>query len=114
MAELHFDMFAYHFELMRRTFIDWNPSMYNGAPIVDIKRPYGNKSTFEDIAEIMGWPVDAQSENPLSTDTLRRCKEIHESMATAIQIVLCTNSFETGRYVKINPFKDTSWKLDKL
>jgi hypothetical protein len=41
-----------HLKLLRRTNVGWEDGEF-GAPSIDCKRPYGNSSVYNDIAEIL-------------------------------------------------------------
>lgn len=89
-----------HIALIQRMNILWNGRDENGAPMVDLKRPYGNSDVISDIAEIIVikkietdggdeyWPVG----------TSDRCNKLHIECGTALKICLYLKSFELGVY----------------
>lgn len=83
-----------HLKLLRRMNVGWQDAEY-GAPEIDPKRPYGNSDVELDIAEILGWEVD---EDGLSEFQSNSARELHEEMATALQVVLFTGKFKSGVY----------------
>ena len=46
-----------HVTLLKNLEIGWNDDAYEGAPEVDLKRPYGNSDVWMDIAEILEWDL---------------------------------------------------------
>ena len=95
-----------HLKLARRMCVGWQDCEY-GAPEIDPKRPYGNRSVEVDIAEILGWVVD-EDEGP--TDEQReRAASIHREMETVLQIALATGSFRDGTY-ECSPYCH-DWKM---
>lgn len=89
-----------HIKLLSRMNVSWWDAEF-GAPSIDPKRPYGNSSVFQDLAEILltkgkscphcGELLDEQDEAKLH--------ELHKETEIALQIVLSTQSFKPGKYV---------------
>lgn len=82
-----------HIKLARKMYVGWSDVEF-GAPEIDPKRPYGNSDVTNDIAEILGLPIEEEMPEAL-VDYLH---SLHKSMETALQIFLCTGKFETGEY----------------
>jgi len=103
-----------HLKLARRTCIYWQKNAYLGAPAVDQKRPYGNSSILEDIAEITGMElfIDANDEKHISKEQEEKCLLLHKEMETALQIILATGSFQPGLY-EADRYDTLSWKIVK-
>lgn len=97
-----------HLKLLRQAYIGWDDCEY-GAPAIDCKRPYGNGSVTEDIAEILGWPVpeDADGYNWPTAEVAAEARRIHEETATVLQIILTTGTMEAGEYRR-----STTWSGD--
>jgi hypothetical protein len=95
-----------HLKLLRRTFFEWDDSAYNGAPYVDIKRPYGNSDVLGDVAEILEWELitDRDGEKVMTEDQGKRARELHEQMADVLQI-LVQNPLDFGTGVWVNTDK---------
>lgn len=110
-----FELKPEHLTLMKRMFVNWNSDMYEGAPEIDIKRPYGNKDVYGDIAEMLGWKLmeTSDGEMVMTKEQGEQAKKFHEEMATALQIVLSNQSFETGEYIKTSDYDALSWRLRK-
>lgn len=86
--------------------------MYNGAAGIDMKRPYGNKDIYTDIAETLGWDLfeTMDDEKVLSKSQGELAIKLHQELETALQIVLCTQSFVSGLY-RMTGYDSLSWKL---
>lgn len=90
-----------HLLLIKRMNIVFYDDAYDGAPAVDIKRPYGNSDVISDVAEIIGIEKqeDDYGEKFWPKGTVDRCKKIHQETAKALQVCLAAQSFEAGDYV---------------
>jgi hypothetical protein len=90
-----------HLRLLRRAYIWWGSGEF-GAPEIDSKRPYGNSNVFGDIAEILGVPDSEWADEELNPllDAEWRFVRLHVETAIALQILLATGEFRTGRYVR--------------
>lgn len=105
-----------HLKLARHTFIDWDDSCYEGAPAVDIKRPYGNSSQMEDVWTII-YGMDYYTEHPDTSleeafpDEYEKCRALHREMATALQIIAlhAGQAVSLGAYHKRDRFNDLTW-----
>ena len=106
----HFTLTKDHLTLLHHAYVQWQDCEY-GAPGIDPKRPYGNSGRLieRDIALMLGWvPEGSRAEIP---EPLReRARRLHEETETALQIVLCTMSFEPGVYRKNTSFMRRSWE----
>jgi hypothetical protein len=101
-----FELTKTHIKLLNSMYV--NDVAY-GAPAIDSKRPYGNSAVASDIYEIVhGEEWDNDEEMPDEVD--EEMLAIHRETATALQIVLCTKSFEPGVYEKKNRYDDLSWR----
>lgn len=97
-----------HLKLLNRMYVGWSDCEY-GAPEIDPKRPYGNSWVVGDIHEILN---GESCEYYDLDDTLEdKYNQLHSETEIALQIILCTGSFEPGVYVKSNIYDDRSWKL---
>ena len=107
-----FTLTEYHVALLKRMCFDWQPSPYDGAPVVNIKRPYGNSNVWQDIAEIVGIRpmMDDAGELHWPEGTRERCLALHRQMATALQVCLSAHSFAPGDYVSDHWWSDI-WRL---
>lgn len=96
-----------HIKLIQHLEIIWWDCEF-GAPAVDPKRPYGNSDVEEDIAHILGWELLTTEQN---IEARIEANKLHKELKQVLQIVLCTKSFQPGKYVKENDYSDKSWKL---
>ena len=88
-----------HIKLLKRLFFEWESSCYDGAPAVDIKRPYGNSYPMGDICEILDLPKYCD-ECESNSESLNIAEKLHREMQTVLQIICCTASVEVGEYAK--------------
>lgn len=94
-----------HLKLAKSMYVSWEDCEY-GAPSIDCKRPYGNSDVTKDILEILGFPLEDEIPESLAD----YARKTHESMKTALQIFLCTQSFEKGTYEQTEEYDEHSWK----
>ena len=99
-----FELTENHVKLLQNAYVDWDGCEY-GAPAIDCKRPYGNSSVEQDIAEIIGVKYNDEDD-----DQREELRNLHLETRTALQIILATKSFEIGVYEKLNEYNDRSWK----
>jgi len=97
---IEFELTESHLRLLQRFNVDYDDRMEYGAPMIDPKRPYGDSDVAESIAEILGWESMETDDGPAwPKGTADRAREIHETTAMALQIVLRMQAFEPGFYV---------------
>lgn len=100
-----------HLTLLKKMYVSWNDDMYFGAPAIDIKRPYGNKDVHGDIAEMLGWKVTETIDGEvLSKKQYELADKLHKETAKVLQICLCTQKFEIGKYVRQGDYEARSWR----
>ncbi len=111
MRPKHFELTEDHLKLLQKMEVRWNDECYNGAPAIDIKRPYGNSDVYNDIAEILGWEIaeTKYGEKELSNAQETKASVLHRETERALQIVLSTRSFVAGTYIKQSV--TDGWKL---
>lgn len=109
MNEKYFDLTDNHIKLISNMYVSWDEGFSDlGVPTINQKRPYGNSSVIEDIYEIMeGKRIN---EDELETQGIDyddfleglylKYTKLHEETETALQIILYTKKFETGKYKK--------------
>lgn len=93
-----FRVTAQHIALIRRMVIGWDETCYEGAPAVDLKRPYGNSDVLHDVAHILGYAERSDSDGAWRELYETELRAIHRETETALQCVLATGSFEPGLY----------------
>jgi hypothetical protein len=107
---MRFELTENHIKLLNRMSVYFEKDAYDGAPAIDIKRPYGNSSVAYDIYEILnGKPFDSDEDMP--DEICEALIEIHKQTATALQVVLDTMAFTPGVYEKEQ--YGGRWKLTK-
>lgn len=95
-----------HLKLLRRANVGWEDCEF-GAPAIDCKRPYGNSSVYQDIAEILGWEFD-EDEGP-TQEQEQTADRLHTETLDVLQIALCTGQFKAGSYYKQDRYNNRSW-----
>jgi hypothetical protein len=90
-----------HIKLLKGMYVGFNTDMYDGAPAVDIKRPYGNKDIYPDMIRLLGWKqeLDRNDEVIITKETFEKLKILHQETAQALEVVLTAQTFEPGLYV---------------
>lgn len=104
-----------HMKLLPRLHFDWDDQMYSGAPVVDIKRPYGNSDPiYYDVPVILGMitpgPETENAYQVLTEEQVYHCKKVHREMEYVLQILCFMGSVRPGEYQK-DPYRDTSWRV---
>lgn len=102
-----------HIKLLNRMYVEFYDHSYNGAPSINMKRPYGNSGVVSDIAEILDIDLSEYEENDedIPDDLYANLIDLHRQTATALQIVLCTKSFVPGTYRRTASYDALSWVL---
>ena len=94
----YFDLNEEHIKLLHRANVGWGGA-YEGAPVIDSKRPFGNSDVISDIARIIGIEeIEGDDEFMWPRGTHDRCMTVYRELEKALQVVLAAGSFETGRY----------------
>ena len=101
-----------HLKLLRRMYVGWQ-DCETGAPEIDQKRPYGNSSVAEDVAEILGMePADSDNGEPtLSQAQRERCATLHRETETALQIFLRCGTVAEATYRRGDAYSE-DWKRE--
>lgn len=104
-----------HIRLLNAMFVEFEDHAYDGAPMVNIKRPYGNSDVVGDVAEILGF-VDYNEAVQNGTDdteefeeATKKLMQLHRETGKALQIVLNTQSFKPGLYGRPNKYDTRYW-----
>lgn len=96
-----FEVLEDHLKLLRRAYVSWNDCEF-GAPSIDCKRPYGNSSVHQDIAEILDiTPATVDGDyGEFSEGQYDQMEKLHKETETVLQIILATGRMKPGVYVK--------------
>lgn len=130
MVAILFTVDKVHIALMKKANVKWNGAGYDGAPCLDMKRPYGNSDVLSDIQKVYskakdleilrlrdGGSIivdgdrivskDSETESP-STDLLMK---YHTDMETVFQILAenCEQGISEGSYTRESSYSG-SWK----
>jgi len=132
---LTFELKEEHIQLLTNMYVGWSDCEF-GAPEIDPKRPYGNSSGVDDVAEVLeikktkdnvdGYDEEEAKESleeygeegleeylsELDWDdkTYNYLNDIHRETEIALQIVLKNKSFEVGTYEREDTYRN-DWKL---
>jgi hypothetical protein len=88
-----------HITLLQNTYVSWDDCEF-GAPSIDCKRPYGDSLVLENMAEILGVPMEENKygDPELSDENSTRLHALHKETQTVLQIFLRTGSMLPGVY----------------
>lgn len=123
-----FEIKIEHLKLLNAMYVNWDDCEF-GAPCIDCKRPYGNSSGVNDVAEVIGLKktkdnVDGYNEKEANEyddwqdyiddlewndETYNYLYYLHRETQIALQICLVTGKFEKGKYKKTEEYDSTSW-----
>lgn len=103
-----FTLTEQHIKLLQSMYARFEDDAYDGAPAIDIKRPYGNSFVAGDVAEIIGEPFD-DDEEFMAEEDIERFMAIHRETGTALQVCLSTLSFEPGLYGRPSKYDTRKW-----
>lgn len=106
-----------HIKLIRKMYFKFdNSSAYGGAPMGDVKRPYGNQNHFKDMINILGLEVKLDDDNePCISLTLGlELVKLHQETATAIEVVLTSGAFIPGLYERKKYSSDPWTKIENM
>lgn len=102
---MKFEITEDHLTLLQNAYVYFDDSCYDGAPAIDLKRPYGNSWVAGDVWELL----HGEYPEELDDDQEHECIQIHRETGTALQICLTLGKFETGVYEREN-YKPRSWR----
>lgn len=108
---MEFELKQEHITLLRNAYVGWQ-DCETGAPEIDPKRPYGNSYILGDIVEILGEETPDEDNEQYEAWRKTRGQELmklHYETATALQVVLATESFKPGKFQRKERYDTTSW-----
>ena len=107
MSEEVFELKKEHITLLKNSWVIWYDCEF-GAPGIDCKRPYGNSSIYEDMADILGIELfeDQYGEKHLSEEQADYLYDLHKDLEIALQLILTFQTFEPGTYTRENSWDD--------
>jgi len=106
-----FEVTEDHLKLIKRFYIGWEDSCYDGAPCVGIKRPYGNSDRVGDIIEILGWECDMSGEYGWPDELYDKALKIHRETEVALQILTENLTIQPGVYENNCTYSSKGWKI---
>lgn len=104
-----FEVTEQHLKLLSHMWVDWDDSCYDGAPAVNIKRPYGNSDVLTDVAEILDLCPENPDENCYDNyewremwveENEKMLLALHKETRLALQCCLRAGKFEAGKFVR--------------
>lgn len=101
-----FNVTQQHIDLLRNAVVGWENCEF-GAPAIDCKRPYGNSSVYDDIAEILG--ISKNMDDDWSDEQHAMMRRLHEETRTVLQIFLTTGAMIIGQYIG-DQYNSRQWK----
>lgn len=104
-----FTLTEQHIKLVRAMYVEMLDSSYGKSPAVNCKRPYGNSFIPGDVAEILGIDLVEDGSGDFDQSTIDGLMAIHNETGLALQIILCTGSFEPGAYVRPELYDTSLW-----
>jgi len=102
-----FELKQEHINLLKETWINWEDCEF-GAPAIDCKRPYGNSSVEDDIAEIIKLPKKGNwdyKEECWKESATEKLNDLHKETQIALQIILHCQTFKLGIYKKDDKYE---------
>ncbi len=98
-SKLEFVVADYHIKMLQQLNVSWEDAGYDGAPTIDLKRPYGNSDVMGDIHEIITGkePYD-EYEDGLPDELIVKYQTIHREMEIVLEILVHTLSITPGKY----------------
>lgn len=110
MRKRQFTVTDQHLKLLRRAVVSWEDCEF-GAPSIDCKRPYGNSSVYQDIAEILDiTPIpDDPDGSDFTSEQFELMDRLHKETQTVLQILLATAEIPPSTYEA--DWYDTNWQL---
>ena len=125
MKKTIFEVKEEHLKLLKNMCVGWQNCEF-GAPEIDPKRPYGNSSVVQDIAETLGLKKIKGNlskielfgkeyfvvEDEMEEELEEVLSKLHRETETVLQIVLNTGMFKAGKYELENEY-GIDWKLDE-
>jgi hypothetical protein len=106
MSKKQFIVTDEHLQILKMLNVD-----YDRGPEIDRKRPYGNTDYQGDILKAVGEKQTESSDGDefWTKEQGNRADKIHREAGMALQIALCTGTFEAGTYEQQKPYHSNSW-----
>lgn len=108
-TQREFELREEHLKLLEHAYVSWN-DVEHGAPEINPKRPYGDSGVAWSMAEILGIQAPDPEDDAALEPFYDRMRTLHEETQFALQIVLCTRSFQPGRYRRLDDYDTRLWE----
>lgn len=106
---MEFEVTEQHLALLRRMYVE---PLWDCAPQLDVKRPYGNSDVCGDVAAILGIHIEKDEGGWLTsagkavTDLMWK---LHTEAGIALQIILFTGEFRAGKFFRPDRYDTRTW-----
>ena len=104
-----FRLTEHHVTLLQAMYCSFDDGGYEGAPAVDLKRPYGNSDVYGDINDLI-FKVEFDGDSDMPDDLLEACATLHKETGKALQVCLSTLSFKPGLYGRPQQYCTRTWE----
>jgi len=98
-----------HIKLLQQMYCAFYHSAYDGAPAIDVKRPYGNSFVAGDVNDIV-FQEEWDEDDDMPEELYERCMALHKETGKALQICLSTVSFKPGLYGRPTSYDTQTWE----
>ena len=107
----YFTVLEEHVKLLGHLWVRWELTAYDyGVPCVDVKRPYGNSGTLDEIIDILDLPYEYDEDLDGYPDEVEApLRHFHHGLLICIQILVRTGSIHIGEYAA--DMYDQNWEL---
>lgn len=108
-----FELKEEHLTLLRNMYIEFDDNEYDGAPAVDIKRPYGNSGdqAYQVYEVLTGeeWDYDEDGDE-MPDDLHDYYMKLHMETGIALQLLVLHAKLEPGIFKKEEKYNRRSWQ----
>lgn len=104
-----FRLTEHHITLLQAMYCSFDDGGYEGAPAINLKRPYGNSDVYGDINDLI-FKVEFDGDSDMPDDLFEACATLHKETGKALQVCLSTLSFKPGLYGRPEEFCTRAWE----
>lgn len=106
-----FEVTEEHLKLLSEAEWEFDDSMYEGAPGINLKRPYGNGDVVRDICEAIGEkPFKSyEGEEHWSKKQYEKAMRLHHELPVVLSIICQTRQVRPGMYRATRDY-GTGWE----
>ena len=108
-----FEVKEIHLKLLQAMYIEWNDE-YDGSPMVDSKRPYGNSDVADDVfyhlhGKYYRDTPEAEEHDEMGTSVYNQMLKYHRETEKALQILTSNLSIKLGTYGRPEQYDTSKW-----